>query len=103
MFKMIKKFFDFCSEKNRNKLYKSVFLGVLEAMFTAIKIPAAFVAIKAVYEKNVDTKAILTVLGLMLLSTIGKMTISRFSSMLQTEAGYDTCACCNSYILSISN
>jgi ATP-binding cassette subfamily B protein len=89
---MIKKFFDFCSEKNRNKLYKSVFLGVLEAMFTAIKIPAAFVAIKAVYEKNVDTKAILTVLGLMLLSTIGKMTISRFSSMLQTEAGYDTCA-----------
>lgn len=92
MFKMIKKFFDFCSEKNRNKLYKSVFLGVLEAMFTAIKIPAAFVAIKAVYEKNVDTKAILTVLGLMLLSTIGKMTISRFSSMLQTEAGYDTCA-----------
>nr|MCR4934126.1 ABC transporter ATP-binding protein/permease [Lachnospiraceae bacterium] len=92
MFKMIKKFFDFCSEKNRNKLYKSVFLGVLEAMFTAIKIPAAFVAIKAVYEKNVDTKAILTVLGLMLLSTIGKMTVSRFSSMLQTEAGYDTCA-----------
>ncbi|MBO4560163.1 MAG: ABC transporter ATP-binding protein [Lachnospiraceae bacterium] len=92
MLKMVKKFFDFCSRKNRNKFYKSVVLGVLEAMFTAMKIPAAFFAIKAVLENNIDTKAILTVIGLMLIGTLGKMTVNRFSSMLQTEAGYDTCA-----------
>ena len=92
MLTMIKKFFRFCSLKNRNKLYKSVALGVIEAIFTAMKIPAAFFAIKAVYENNIDTGVILTVLALMAVSTLGKMGVSRFSSMLQTEAGYDTCA-----------
>ena len=67
-------------------------LGVIDAMFTAMKIPAAFFAIKAVLENNIDTRAILTVMGLMAVSTVGKMMVTRFSSMLQTEAGYDTCA-----------
>ena len=31
MLKMVKKFFDFCSKKNRNKFYGSAALGVLEA------------------------------------------------------------------------
>lgn len=92
MFKMVKKFFDFCSRKNRNKFYESAALGVVEAMFTAMKIPAAFFAIKAVVERNIDTRAILTVVVLMLVSTLGKTVINRFSAMLQTEAGYDTCA-----------
>lgn len=92
MLKMIKKFFDFCSKEDRNKFYRSVFLGVLEAMFTAMKIPAAFFAIRAVIENTIDLRSVLTVIGLMLVSTLGKTVISRFSSMLQTEAGYDTCA-----------
>ncbi len=92
MLLLIKKFFGFCSQKNRNKLYKSVVLGVIEAIFTAMKIPAAYFAIKAVYENNITTGVVLTVLVLMAVSTLGKMGISRFSSMLQTEAGYDTCA-----------
>ncbi|MBR3040514.1 MAG: ABC transporter ATP-binding protein [Lachnospiraceae bacterium] len=92
MFKMVSKFFAFCNKKNRNKFYKSAALGVVEAIFTAMKIPAAFFAIKAILEKQIDTKSILIVVGLMLVSTLGKMIVSRFSSMLQTEAGYDTCA-----------
>ncbi len=92
MLKMVKKFFDFCSRKNRNKFYCSAGLGVLEAIFAAVKIPAAFVAIKAVLDNNIDTKVILTVIGLMLICTVGKMIVNRFSTMLQTEAGYDTCA-----------
>ncbi len=92
MLEMIKKFFAFCSRKNRNKLYRSVVLGVLDAMLTAMKIPAAFFAIKAVLENNIDAKTVLIVLGLMLISTLGKMITCRFSTMLQTEAGYDTCA-----------
>ena len=92
MLEMIKKFFGFCSDKNRSKFYKAILLGVIEAMFTAMKIPAAFVAIKAVLDDNIDTKAILTVIGLMLISTLGKTVISRFSTMLQTEGGYDTAA-----------
>ncbi len=92
MLKMVKKFFDFCSRKNRNKFYLSALLGVIEAIFTAMKIPAAFFAVKAVIENDIDTKAILTVIALMLVSTLGKMCVNRFSMMLQTEAGYDTCA-----------
>ena len=34
MLKMVEKFFDFCSKKNRNKFYKSIILGVMEAIFT---------------------------------------------------------------------
>ncbi len=92
MLNIIKKFFCFCSVKNRNKFYKSIALGVLEAMFTAMKIPAAFLAIDAVLNESIDTKAILLVVLLMLISTLGKMVISRFSTMLQTEGGYDTAA-----------
>jgi ATP-binding cassette subfamily B protein len=61
-------------------------------MFTAMRIPAAFFAIRAVLMNDITTKSILIVIGLMLISTLGKMTVNRFSSMLQTEAGYDTCA-----------
>ncbi len=92
MLKMIRKFFDFCSEKNRKKLYRSVFLGVVEALFSAMKIPAAFFAIKAVLENRINAQSVLLVIGLMLVSTLGKMVVNRFSMMLQTEAGYDTCA-----------
>ena len=92
MLKLVKKFFDFCSQKNRNKFYISALLGVIEAVFTAMKIPAAFFAINAALENDISVKSILTVVALMLVSTLGKMCVSRFSSMLQTEAGYDTCA-----------
>lgn len=92
MLKLVKKFFDFCSQKNRNKFYLSALLGVIEAIFTGTKIPAAYFAIKAVLENDIGVKSILTVVALMLVGTLGKMCVSRFSSMLQTEAGYDTCA-----------
>ena len=62
------------------------------AILGAMKIPAAFVAFGAVINQSIDTKTILLVIGLMLLSTVGKMTINRFGHMLETEAGYDTCA-----------
>ena len=64
MLEMIKKFFGFCNNKNRNKFYKAIVLGVIEAMFTAMKIPAAFVAIKVVLDDNINTKAILTEISL---------------------------------------
>ena len=92
MFEMIKKFFDFCNSRNRKKLYKAVALGVFEAILGAMKIPAAFFSIKAVVAKDINTRSILLVVGLLLLSTVAKMISNRFTQMLETEAGYDTCA-----------
>lgn len=91
MLKMLKKFFDFCSEENRNKFYLSVFLGVLDALFGALRIPAAFFAITAILNNEINKNTFITVIGLMLLSTLGRMVINRFSQMRQCEAGYDTC------------
>ncbi|MBQ6304233.1 MAG: ABC transporter ATP-binding protein [Clostridiales bacterium] len=91
MLKMLKKFFDFCSEKNRNKFYLSVFLSVVDALFGALKIPAAFFAITAVLSKEINAKDFIIVIAFMLVSTVGKMVVNRFSQMIQTEAGYDTC------------
>lgn len=90
MLDMLKKFFNFCDEENRKKFYVSVLLGVFDAIFGAMKIPAAYVAIDAVLNNHVDGRAILLVLVLMLISTLGKMVVNRFSQMLQTEGGYDT-------------
>ena len=90
MLEMLKKFFEFCNKENRDKFYAAVVLGVLDAVFGAMKIPAAYVAIDAVLNNKADNKALLTVLGLMLLSTVGKMVVNRFSQMLQTEGGYNT-------------
>ncbi|MCR5345730.1 MAG: ABC transporter ATP-binding protein/permease [Lachnospiraceae bacterium] len=92
MLSMLKKFFDFCNKKNRDKFYGAVVLGVIDAIFGAMKIPAAFFAITAVLENKIDSKAILTVIAFMLVSTIGKTVVNRFSQMMQTEGGYDTCA-----------
>lgn len=44
MFKTLKRFFDFCGEKNKKKFYLSIVLGVIKAIFVALKIPAIAVA-----------------------------------------------------------
>lgn len=92
MLRMLKKFFDFCSEKNRKKFYGAVILGVLDAMFGAMKIPAAFFAIQAAVYGKIEGKTFACVIGFMLISTVGRTVVNRFTNMLQTEGGYDTCA-----------
>ncbi len=92
MLSMLKKFFDFCNKRNRDKFYGAVALGVLDALFGAMKIPAAFFAITAVLNNEINKEAFIKVIGFMLISTIGKTVVNRFSQMMQTEGGYDTCA-----------
>ncbi len=92
MLDMLRKFFNFCTPADKSKFYKSVVLGVLDAIIGAMKIPAAFFAINAVVNKDINANTFVIVMGFMLVSTIGKMVVNRFSQMLQTEAGYNTCA-----------
>ena len=92
MLKILMKFFKFCNEENRKKFYKSIAFGVLDAMFTGMKIPAAYFAIDAIVNNNITVNTFLLVMGFMLLSTVGKMVINRFYQMLLTEGGYRTCA-----------
>ena len=92
MFEALKKFFDFCSETDRRKFHKSIVLGVIAALFGALKIPAVGVLIQAILGEGITMTTIWISLGLMLVSIIGTSTIKYFSTMLQTEAGYGTAA-----------
>lgn len=92
MLKILMKFFKFCNEENRKKFYKSIALGVFDAIFAGMKIPAAYFAIDAIVNNNITVNTFLLVMGFMLLSTVGKMVINRFYQMLLTEGGYRTCA-----------
>ena len=92
MVKIIQRFFAFCGVENRNKFRVSIALGVLQAIFEALKIPAIACMVRALLQGNIETKDILLSLGIMLLSILGSGLIKARSTMLQTEAGYDTCA-----------
>ena len=92
MVKVIRKFFAFCGEENRKKFQTSILLGILQAVFEALKIPAIAVMVRALLAGRVTTKDILMSLGIMLLSIIGAGLAKARATMLQTEGGYDTCA-----------
>ena len=92
MLSIIRRFFQFCGEENRRKFTLSLFLGVGDAFFNALKIPAIAVILKALLASEIRLEDIFLSLGIMLLSILGISLIKSKSMMLQTEAGYDTCA-----------
>ena len=92
MLSIIRHFFQFCGVENRRKFTLSLFLGVGDAFFNALKIPAIAVMLKALLASEIRMEDIFLSLGIMLLSILGISLIKSKSMMLQTEAGYDTCA-----------
>ena len=92
MVRIIRDFFAFCGEENRHKFHTSILLGVLQAIFEALKIPAIACMVRAILRGSVLTGDILMALGIMLVSILGSGLIKAKATMLQTEAGYDTCA-----------
>lgn len=92
MFDVLKRFFAFCREDNRKKFYKSIVLGVVKAIFEAMKIPAIALMMSGVLCDNVTMLHIFGSFGIMLISVSGNAMISYKSVMLQCEGGYGTCA-----------
>ena len=98
MLNVIRRFFSFCGEGNRRKFVASIWLGVLIALFEALKIPAIAVMVRAILPASmggtggIADEDILLSLGIMLASILGSGLIKAKATMLQTEAGYDTCA-----------
>ena len=92
VFDILKKFFLFCDKRERREFYISIVLGVVAALFSALKIPAIAVILQAVLNGSVTTKAILTSLGIMLVSVIGSSLLKYRATALQTDGGYSTTA-----------
>ena len=92
MLQTLKKFFDFCGEDNRRMFIASIWLGVVSAICSAMRIPAAAFVIQALLQKNVTVATLWTSLGIIVISLIITIAINMKSTMLQTRAGYRTCA-----------
>ena len=92
MFRTLKKFFAFCGEDNRRMFVASIWLGVVSAMCSAMRIPAAAIVIQALLKRNVTMATLWISLGVIAGSLIVTIAINMKSTMLQTRAGYRACA-----------
>lgn len=92
MIQIFRRFFAFSGKENWHKFIRSIFLGVLKAIFEAMKIPAIAVTLHGVLSGDLTVQHILLSFGIMLLSVAGNAFANYRSTMLQCEAGYGTCA-----------
>lgn len=92
MFQTLKKFFAFCGDDNRKMFVSSIWLGVISAICSAMRIPAAAIVIQALFSGNVTMATLWSSLGVIVASLIITIAINMKSTMLQTRAGYRACA-----------
>ena len=92
MLRTLKKFFAFCGAENRKLFVTSIWLGVVSAICSAMRIPAAAIVIQALLTKNVTMATLWTSLGIIVASLIVTIAINMKATMLQTRAGYRACA-----------
>ena len=92
MIKTLKKFFAFCGTDNRRLFMASIWLGVVSAICSAMRIPATAIVIQALLTKNVTMTTLWTSLGIIVISLIITIAINMKATMLQTYAGYRACA-----------
>ncbi len=92
MFTTLKRFFDFCNEEDRKKLYTAIGLGVLKAIFAALRITAIGAVIMGILDENMTNKNIWLAVAILAVSVLGQLIINQKTTMLQTEAGYHSCS-----------
>lgn len=92
MIQTLRKFFAFCGEENRKMFYTSIWLGVLSAICSAMRIPATYLVIKALLEDCMTMTTLLASFGIIIGSVLATILINMKSTMLQTRGGYRSCA-----------
>lgn len=92
MFKMLMKFFEFSGTENKKRYYEAIVLGVIEAVGQAMKIPAIYILVTGVVRGDVTYRTIMLSLAVLVGGMVVQCIVSLRSKMLQTIAGYTTCA-----------
>ena len=97
MFGTIIKFFNFCDKENRRKFTGSIFVGILNSLFMALRIAAVAVMLRGVIATALEgatfeTKTIWLSFAIMCVSIIGGIITRKITAMWQCEGGYRTCA-----------
>lgn len=92
MFEILAKFFRFSGRENRNKFKLSIVIGLVEALASAMKIPAIMYVLIGIMSKENMNKYITGSMLIMMSAIVVDIICKRFSSVLQTEAGYNASA-----------
>ena len=92
MFEILTKFFRFSGRENRNKFKLSIVIGLVEALASAMKIPAIMYVLIRIMSKENMNKYITGSMLIMMAAIVVDIICKRFSSVLQTEAGYNASA-----------
>lgn len=88
----LKKFLSFCGEENRKMFIQSIWLGVISAICSALRVPAVYVVISALLTGSVTVKTLWVSLAIVVFSLAVTIGINMKTTMLQTRGGYRTCS-----------
>lgn len=92
MFGILSKFFKFSGKENEKKFMISILLGIIEALASAMKIPAIMYILMGLINKESMGKYIMGATLMMLCAIVISIICKRFSTVLQTEGGYNASA-----------
>ncbi len=92
MIAVFKKFFDFSGTENKKLFMGSIWLGVISALCSAMRVPAVYIVLKALLTNQVTKQTLFVSLGILVGSVVVSILINMNTTMMQTKAGYRTCA-----------
>ena len=92
MFEILAKFFKFSGKENENKFKLSIVIGLAEALASAMKIPAIMYVLIGLISKETMGKYIIGSIAIMGIAVTVDIICKRFSTVLQTEGGYNASA-----------
>ena len=92
MFGVLKKFFLFSGKENSRKFKRSIVISLIDALASALKIPAIMCVLMGVIGGEDLGKYILGSIAIMAVSIIVGILCKMSSTVLQTEGGYTTAA-----------
>lgn len=92
MFGILAKFFKFSGKENEKKFKISILLGIIEALASAMKIPAIMYILMGLMNHQSMRKYIMGASLIMLCAIVISIICKRFSTVLQTEGGYNASA-----------
>lgn len=92
MFEILAKFFRFSGKENENKFKLSIVIGLAEALASAMKIPAIMYVLIGLMSKETMGKYIIGSIAIMGIAVTVDIICKRFSTVLQTEGGYNASA-----------
>ena len=92
MFGILAKFFRFSGRENGNKFKLSIVIGLVEALASAMKIPAIMYILIGLLSGKPIGKYIGGSVAIMVLAIVVDVICKRYSTVLQTEGGYNASA-----------